>query len=244
MKFNKSISLTLTAYFSVFLSGLSGCAATQLLGDAVLPDYQDTQTVVSDVLIAIGKPTQKIKNHEKSLVLVGNQHSYFIDPNSNNKQLFNQIFSQVDLNNVYINKNNINAKIEPSCRYQHGCGTVDISFIKEKAKLQRNEKNTVKELGFACRDKTMKGKNYLACSNNVAVGYTVISQVKNVNSLQHTFKKPVNLEVTKNSAKSTGDKGREAIFYTLSPVAIVIDVVTFPIQAAVAVASIDASDWH
>ncbi len=243
MTFKKSTPQILTIYLPMLLSG---CAATQLLGDAVLPNYQNTtQTVVSDVLIAIGKPTQHIKTYKAALVLVGNKHSHLIEPNSNNKQLFNRIFSRVDLNNMYINQQNINAEIKSSCRYRHGCGTVDISFIKDKAKLQKNEENTVKALGFDCRDTMTKEKSYLACNNTVSVGYTVITQVKNIGSLQHTFKKPVHLTVVKkNNVKSTSDKGREVMFYTLSPITIAIDVVTFPIQAAIAVASIDSSDWH
>lgn len=250
MNFKKLTSLALMTCLSILLSS---CATTQYLASKTAPNNLDsltqtkTQTLVSDVLVAIGKPTQKVQNYEDSLVLVGKNHSYFIEPNSNDKKLFQQIFSQVDLSNIYINQQDINAEIQSSCRYKHGCGTVELSFRKEKAKLLANEEKTVKKLGFQCHEQTITAKNYLTCNNKVAIGYTVISQVKNVHSLQHRFKKAVNLTIVKKTNlknQSVKKTGKQAVYYTLYPVAVVIDIVTFPIQAILGLATIDGSDWN
>ncbi len=237
MNFKKLTSLALMTCLSILLSS---CATTQYLASKTAPNNLDsltqtkTQTLVSDVLVAIGKPTQKVQNYEDSLVLVGKNHSYFIEPNSNDKKLF-----------IYINQQDINAEIQSSCRYKHGCGTVELSFRKEKAKLLANEEKTVKKLGFQCHEQTITAKNYLTCNNKVAIGYTVISQVKNVHSLQHTFKKAVNLTIVKKTnLKNQSITGKQAVYYTLYPVAVVVDIVTFPIQAILGLAMIDGSDWN
>lgn len=214
---------------------MTGCATATF--DKFAGNGYNEQVVVEDEIIAIGKPSRPITNYENDLLLVGKKYGYLatvIEPK--NKQLFKQVFSGIDLQaltldtgRLYTNELTYDMDVRlygssyENCPTKYGCYRLDILFDKPINKVQLNEKQRLKSLGFNC----WVEKDIFSCSQKVRVGLTPTNKVNNFDKLKHKLKHPIDLKITK-LIKNKGIP--RPLYYAILPLTMTFDVITLPIQ--------------
>lgn len=240
---------------------LSACYATTGLKDVAYnknPEVSyDRVPLLNDVIIAIGKPSTPVKNHEYALALVGASNNYLIEPNNpynhrqHNPKLFNDIFSTVDLNYLYLNTSSTPKNIDTSaatnelkafivdgnlddrreCNSVHGCADLALRFQKPVAMLKNNEEKTLTSLGFRCLKLGQEDKT-LECSSDISVSFTILQTANKNEAVQHKFKQPLYLSITQVTTSTSKPNSLAKGLLILYPAAAAIDIITFPLQFA------------
>lgn len=221
------ISLTLSV-----LSVLSGCFATMALHDKATQSDTRTQVHLSDTITHIGIPKKPLKDYPHALVMVGNKQSYLLtSPHTTRPSLLKDIFTQLDTSHLYIKptnnpnaqtQNHYNISIHHHCHTQNKlCDTVWLHYQKPTAKLHKHEQSKLVNLGFDCRTTHQE----LICQQEV--GFEIhLAQISANQNLPHRLKQPIHFQAVSEEYHTTTNKG----LMLLTPVAVGIDIVTFPIQ--------------
>lgn len=248
MKLNLRKSFSTLSLVAMTMT-LSGCMATMGLlyatddagGSLKSSGSIEEKTLLSDKVIAMGKSKTPISSHEHALVLIGESNSYLIEPAGKDKMTFERIFTIVDLSSLYIRSKNetedTSSKVSNSfevlvnndeCEYQHGCHDMELYFKKPLNDVLTKEQVQLESLGFDCYVGNIEG--YLTCKRKVKIGFTVANQVQNFDNLQYKLKQQFDIRFYTEVLDNDESVIKKGIYYTLLPVTMAIDVVTFPLQ--------------
>lgn len=220
---------------------LSACFATKALIKAEEKSKEDrwVATNITDKILAIGKPTKPINGYENALVLVGEKHNYLIELVNSPKADLQSIFESIDLSYVTIglhDRDHIAVKQKAgdhhdgyhACPSSFGCAYIGLSFLKPLVLVTYKEKENLQRLGFSC-SKYIDNRKLHCFTGYNKIAFTVVQKTTQPNSLSHRFQYPLSMvyyEFHANKGETSS-----AVFNTLLPLAIIVDVVTFPIQA-------------
>lgn len=231
----KNVSLVLMVVFVSLL--LTGCIASGFLEEGIKKSNQKrwTATDTNDHIIAIGKPAKPITGYDNALVLVGRNHDYLLT-SAQGTNNFKNILESVDLRYLYIDLHNQKhvAVKQPaddySCPSSFGCiDEVSLHFKKPLVQLSKNERKHLESLHFNCYGDA--DKVFLSCYYTTYRIALTMTQKNTNQSLKHQLKTPLPIVFYEFHA-SKGVLGRGAR-WALLPLAVVFDVVTFPIQVGV-----------
>lgn len=195
----------------------------------------------TDNIIAVGKPAKVIQNYPYALVLVGQKYNYLIESLDDNEQKSRQlltIFEQLPAQYLTISTKTYQTQyadflmVKPAggyyqCSSQYGCTHIELTFKKPKKQLKLNDESQLNALGFECNNIT----DYLSCHHGIKMAITPITKTdtqKNMGTA-YQFKQPIVIKFYDfHAKKGTLTRG---VLTALLPLAIVVDVVTFPVQA-------------
>lgn len=221
-----------------------------MLNEQTYEQRYETGVVLQDQLIAVGIPAQPLKGYENALAIAGQQYSYLIQPSlqyagHNIKQPLEltKILKEIDLNYLTVGKfkkvgklseDEIEVALFPKFEIEindskqamnHTIKATEISFMyyKQRTLIKAGEIEHLESLGFKCEIKDSAQR----CFNTGYIDITVAKPVSNQNNLQHKLKTPLQLSVTYNIAKRNP---KEIANYALTPLALVFDIVTSPLQ--------------
>lgn len=238
-------SIILVSYFIL----ISACATHALFGNTETQTNSKTSIALQDQIVAIGQASKPVKNFENALVLVGKQHSFFVQPNNdtnNPSRLFQSIFNKIDLKSVYLapslghntmtqintHQNNhiileLNEKIQ-----NHRSVPYDASlyFIKASKELSKSEKNQLLSLGFQCQTALEDYPQQTVCNREIRTIITLASKAQNANNLPYRLKQPIDIQY---KVTSTSKDYSRQFFKVLTPVTVAFDIVTLPIQGGI-----------
>ncbi|WP_066801634.1 hypothetical protein [Moraxella oblonga] len=215
---------------------LNGCATVYTVSSANDVRYRK-QTALSEKIIAVGKPKSPIPSHPYAMVLVGETHSILVNPTPSAKipqNLFNQIFDKVDLNYLYLTTTNDGTS--KSLELDMGKDPVGMPKINQEVRflfskprnlIKTNEQKTLENLGFDCQTHNDNSAN-LICTQMVNTSFTLAQKVQNAHNIPYRFKEP--LVIHFNYKQSHKQPAR----LLLTPLALVLDVITLPIIIPVA----------
>ena len=229
---------------------ISSCATYYALNNSDVQEVKKQHIMLQDKVIAIGRPSTPIPHYPYALILAGQKNSYLVQPvpsSTTPLNLFEQIYSQIDLNYIYLDPNNQisrniqhNIKTPPENKLEFKLGNepkisdlvnskLGIYYLRELKKVPKKEKNQLAELGFQCDEANQSNTKYYLCNRHINTTIQVASQVKNINNIQHTLKQPLNIEFTYTQTKKNY---RRVGLKALTPVAVAVDIITSPIQGA------------
>ncbi|WP_111860717.1 hypothetical protein [Acinetobacter sp. CFCC 10889] len=232
-----------------FSTLISACATHALFGNSTTETNTKTSIALQDQIVAIGHTSKPVKGFENALVLVGKQHSFFVQPNNdanNPSYLFQRIFTEIDLKSVYLapslghntttqintHQNNhiileLNEKIQNNRSVPYDAS---LYFIKASKDVSKNEKNQLLSLGFQCQTALEDYPQQTVCSREINTEITLASKVQNANSLPYKLKQPIDIQY---KVTSTSKDYSRQFFKVLTPVTVAFDIVTFPIQGGI-----------
>ncbi|MDV2439727.1 hypothetical protein QR665_09615 [Acinetobacter gerneri] len=228
---------------------LSGCA-TMMLNEQTFTPRIEKGVLLQDQLIAVGVPAKAIRGYDGALAIAGEQYSYLVVPSTERfsrsiqKPLaIKKILKEVDLNYLTVGKFKQVAKLsedqvqvalfpefdilvdDSKKIVSHTIKATEISFMyyKPRSLIKAGEIEHLQSLDFKCEIK----ETAYRCFNTGYVDITVAKPVSNKNELEHVFKKPIKLNVNYEISKINP---KEVASYALTPLAIVFDIVTSPLQ--------------
>lgn len=214
MKSLSVIALSLSATFA-----LSGCMATGLVGSWSYKEHKQ-HIELSDTLVAVGKPKTPINGHPDALILAGVQHNYLVEGRfKEDREEMASIFGDLDLNYVRIEKIDLAERIG-----QHYVADVKLRYSKPKELVSTKEYNILQKISGSNCTSREGGANTIRyeCPLPLTVNINPIKKPEN-QVLQHRFSEPLKVEFYSKKFSKT-----PAIL--LLPLAIAVDVVTFPLQ--------------
>ena len=256
----------------IFLACLPLMLSSCLLSDGVRKDIKNNPdrivTQLQDQLVAVGVPKQDLKEYPYALVLAGQKYTYLVqsynrygsDSNQATASLLN-IFKNTDLSKLYIGETSREArdlinslqsgqqdKRNPSFSIEinehQDVETIskmysDVTIIySQQSKIPTAEIKKLEQLGFHCWEPA-----YTHCSESLNIWVTITPAQTQQEKLAHTFRQPVNFRVFQRF--EAGKTIKQKIFL---PVATVVDIATFPVQAlfciVTVVGCIDFSSTH
>lgn len=240
---------------------LSSCATMALTGsDNWNSSKKYETTVLSENVIALGYPSAPIKGYENAMLLAGKKYSFLVQPKLSSdtpNELFKTLFTQVDLDFLYIDpkpenypieagKNtaydtlDLNVESDNSTKIKQLPVDVGLLFSKPVNMLKANEQRQMEQLGFECKVFGIDQKEDLICQRVVPTAITIASTVQNIDNLNYKLKRPLTINL--NYQGETKGSNKEWL-RILKPVAIAVDIVTFPVQVlGVGLALLSISD--
>ena len=218
--------------------GMSACASqyvTHELGAKqghVTTDYQ-YQVILDDQLVAIGTPKTKIANHEDAWVLMGKQHSYLMTVSGKPTGYLQQVLHSVDARFLRIHgqytRDGLGAVLIAERPEQDKLfEQVRLDYRKPLAQVSAAERQRLQDLGFYCN--AISSSAVYDCSLGLNVQYHIVTAAKPTGSKAHKFAQPHPFKIT---LRSDGNSAAPAATWpqkTLLPLALVVDVVTAPVQ--------------
>lgn len=228
----------------LMITSLTACVFSGGLENKISQSKNNRFTVnesKTDNIVAVGKPANIITTHPYALVLVGQKYNYLIEGLDDDEQKSREIltiFEQLSTKylsistQTYQTQNTDFLMVRPtgghySCISEYGCTHITLSFKKPKNQVKIADENQLTALGFRCNEITEN----LSCYRSIKMAVTPITKAtnqKNTAAAYH-FKKPITIKFYDFHAK----KGtlKRGVLTALLPLALVVDVVTFPIQA-------------
>lgn len=211
----KKISFILAILISM---GLSGCA-TSMVGSLSNQSQQRTLQF-SDTLFAIGKPKTTIAKYPDALVLAGEKNYYLL---TSYDQALPNIFANFNLNQLRILEI---GDVEESPTQKAYYANVLIEYRKAKNQISPAEQAILQKErgGFSCTEQTSHQTKVveLECRKRMQVNLLPIKKPAE-QKLQHTFSTPQKLNFYSGHSRTTSAK-------YLYPLALAVDIVTFPVQ--------------
>ena len=218
--------------------GLSACATqyvTQEMGAKqghVAADYQ-YRVILEDQLVAIGTPKAKLAQHEGAWVLVGKQHSYLMTVQGKPAGYLQQVLHSVDARFLRIQgqyaRDGLGAVLIAERPEQDKLfEQVRLDYRKPLAQVSAAERQRLQDLGFYCN--AINSSAVYDCSLGLNVQYHLITAAKPTGSKVHKFAQPHLFKIT---LRSDGNSAAPAATWpqkALLPLALVVDVVTAPVQ--------------
>ena len=218
--------------------GMSACASQYVKHELgakqghVAADYQ-YQVILDDQLVAIGTPKTKVTGHEDAWVLIGNQHSYLVTVSGKPTGYLQQVLHSVDARFLRIHgqytRDGLGAVLiaerpEQDILFEQ----VRLDYRKPLAQVSAAERQRLQDLGFYCN--AISSSGIYDCSLGLNVQYHIITAAKPTGSKVHKFAQPHPFKIT---LRSDGNPTATAATWpqkALLPLALVVDVVTAPVQ--------------
>ncbi|MDO4998110.1 MAG: hypothetical protein Q4E16_05670 [Neisseria sp.] len=219
---------------------LSGCLATQALDNSI--EQSENQrwvaTDFNDTIVAIGKPKTPIEGYKNALVLAGQKQNYLVYHESNpDDDSLKNIFETADLRYLRIKlpekQTHIalkKASAEFACHSSFACVDamdIELHFYKPDSLYDARDFPKLKKLGFQCRQYAGQPLFCYYLAGKLVLVPTQLAS--NQANLTHRLKTPIPVVYYEFHADK-GSVGR-GIKNALIPLAVVFDIVTFPIQA-------------
>lgn len=222
---------------------LSGCATSYTITKSKSGTAIQTHVHFSDHITHIGMPKSQLKDFPYALVALGEKQSYLITSgDENNPSVLYDIFNQVDIHYLYLeprlfldskinttrSENIFKTSITDDCYKQNKlCNTMRLYFQKPTDELANNEISKLNKLGFTCQAlaKTHKSQELLQCQRLIEVN-THINQKINTQANAYQLKQPITFQIIEEEPKRVDRKG----IALLTPLAVVVDIVTLPVQ--------------
>lgn len=247
----KRLSLLIATFLGSSIL-LNGCATMSLLDRAESkPAKQYEKDVLAESVIAVGYPNVPIGGYESAMLLAGKNYSFLVQPIESSdtpENLFQTLFSQVDLNSLYIDpmptnyavkekmqaKSNtliLNLKNDDSKQIKNVTADIGLIFVKPVNSLRVREQSQIEQLGFECNKAIVAEQENIVCQRTVPTAITVASAVQNINNVNYKLKQPLTIEFNYQGKTKASNKEWLKVF---TPVAIAVDIVTLPVQALAA----------
>ena len=215
--------------------GLSACATQYVAHELgakqghVAADYQ-YRVILEDQLVAIGTPKAKLAQHEDAWVLVGKQHSYLMTVQGKPAGYLQQVLHSVDARFLRIHgqysRDGLGAVLIAERPEQDKLfEQVRLDYRKPLAQVSAAERQRLQDLGFYCN--AISSSAVYDCSLGLNVQYHIITAAKPTGSKVHKFAQPHSFKIT---LRSDGNPAATWPQKALLPLALVVDVVTAPVQ--------------
>ena len=218
--------------------GMSACASQYVKHELgakqghVAADYQ-YQVILEDQLVAIGTPKTQIAGHKDAWVLIGKQHSYLMTVNGKPTGYLQQVLHSVDARFLRIHgqysRDGLGAVLIAERPEQDKLfEQVRLDYRKPLAQVSAAERQRLQDLGFYCN--AINSSAVYDCSLGLNVQYHLITAAKPTGSKVHKFAQPHPFKIT---LRSDGNSAATAATWpqkSLLPLALVVDVVTAPVQ--------------
>ena len=218
--------------------GMSACAsqyAKHELGAKqghVSADYQ-YQVILEDQLVAIGTPKTQIAGHKDAWMLVGKRHSYLMTVSGKPTGYLQQVLHSVDARFLRIHgqytRDGLGAVLIAERPEQDKLfEQVRLDYRKPLAQVTAAERQRLQDLGFYCN--AISSSAIYDCSLGLNVQYHIITAAKPRGSKVYKFVQPHSFKIT---LRSDGNPTATAATWpqkALLPLALVVDVVTAPVQ--------------
>lgn len=228
---------------------LTACATNALFGNSETEITTKTKIALQDQIIAIGRTSQPIQGYENALVLAGQTHSFFVQPNidsNNSADLFQKIFSHIDLKSLYLapaldndamtqintqQHNSILLKVDEKLKNNRSVPYItSLYFIKKTQLLTAKETSTLKDLGFKYQTELTDYPKQTFCIRTIHTQITLASKVQNLNQLQYKLKQPIDIQY---QVTTTSRNYSRQAFKIFTPLTVAFDIVTSPIQGGI-----------
>lgn len=230
-------------------TGLSGCATSLALNNCTWNEGCSSKVYkeyLADDYIAIGKPATPIAGYDRPLILAGKKSSVIITMPDGEKDLFEKVLKEQHLlKHLNISLTSGNGRPnrffiqEQDKKAQNITGYAGLYFVKPVHLFTEQERIALEKLGFereenrgvnACFDdgygQNGCGVERVYYGKSFTVKMSLAGTVNNVNQLTHQLKEPMYLKFDHQR-----DSKLASISQALVLPAIIVDVVTFPIQA-------------
>ena len=218
--------------------GMSACASQYVKHELgakqghVAADYQ-YQVILEDQLVAIGTPKTQIAGHKDAWVLIGKQHSYLMTVNGKPTGYLQQVLHSVDARFLRIQgqyaRDGLGAVLIAERPEQDKLfEQVRLDYRKPLAQVSAAERQRLQGLGFYCN--AISSSGVYDCSLGLNVQYHIITAAQPIGSKIHRFAQPHPFKIT---LRSDGNPTATAATWpqkALLPLALVVDVVTAPVQ--------------
>ena len=218
--------------------GMSACASQYVKHELgakqghVAADYQ-YQVILADQLVAIGTPKTQIANHADAWVLIGKQYSYLMTVSGKPTGYLQQVLHSVDARFLRIHgqysRDGLGAVLIAERPEQDKLfEQVRLDYRKPLAQVSAAERQHLQDLGFYCN--AISSSAVYDCSLGLNVQYHTITAAKPTGSKVHKFSQPHPFKIT---LRSDGNSAATAATWpqkSLLPLALVVDVVTAPVQ--------------
>ena len=218
--------------------GMSACASQYVKHELgakqghVAADYQ-YQVILEDQLVAIGTPKTQIAGHKDAWVLIGKQHSYLMTVSGKPTGYLQQVLHSVDARFLRIHgqysRDGLGAVLIAERPEQDKLfEQVRLDYRKPLAQVSAAERQRLQDLGFYCN--ALSSSVVYDCSLGLNAQYHIISAAKPTGSKVYRFAQPHPFTITLRSdgnATATASTWRQK---ALLPLALVVDVVTAPVQ--------------
>ena len=215
--------------------GMSACASQYVKHELgakqghVAADYQ-YQVILEDQLVAIGTPKTQIAGHKDAWVLIGKQHSYLMTVNGKPTGYLQQVLHSVDARFLRIHgqysRDGLGAVLIAERPEQDKLfEQVRLDYRKPLAQVSAAERQHLQDLGFYCN--AISSSAVYDCSLGLNVQYHIITAAKPTGSKVHKFAQPHSFKIT---LRSDGNPAATWPQKALLPLALVVDVVTAPVQ--------------
>ena len=218
---------------------LNGCATAYTMSEisdgGTRYDVKE-ETLYTDQLIAYGIPKTPVPSYENALAIVGTKNNYLIEPiqtTAPNQNVLVDIVTQLDLTYLSIaprvssgaNDKNFEITIyDPKASLSE---MMLLRYAKPNLQVTSKEKQLLQSLQFSC-SVPVSTNNYV-CEKNITYRMYAIKKDKNQAPPQYTFRQPIQLKVNL-SQKIQKRNFSKAPYLLLLPLAVVVDIVTLPIQ--------------
>ncbi len=232
-------------YFSIFffivaIFSLSGCFLKTIddIEESGRKAKYVEKTELRDSIIAIGKSKLPISGYENAIILAGKKSSYMVE--TKDLQNLQKLLDFDDLsamriypNDMYLQESRyfvVRTGEQYPCQGINACSMINVVYSKESNSPLTKEENILAKSDFHCQSyRTVEEKYGLRCTYSPTVKITIISSVVNEQFLKHKFSKPLELRFFNYEPKNGENK--RLIYNVLSPIAITLDIITFPIQS-------------
>ena len=218
--------------------GMSACASQYVKHELgakqghVAADYQ-YQVILADQLVAIGTPKTQIAGHEDAWVLIGKQHSYLMTVSGKPTGYLQQVLHSVDTRFLRIHgqysRDGLGAVLIAERPEQDKLiEQVCLDYRAPLAQASAAERQHLQDLGFYCN--AISSSAVYDCSLGLNVQYHIITAAKPTGSKVYKFVQPHSFKIT---LRSDGNPTATAATWpqkALLPLALVVDVVTAPVQ--------------
>ena len=215
--------------------GMSACASQYVKHELgakqghVAADYQ-YQVILADQLVAIGTPKTQIAGHKDAWVLVSKQHSYLMTVSGKPTGYLQQVLHSVDARFLRIHgqysRDGLGAVLIAERPEQDKLfEQVRLDYRKPLAQVSAAERQHLQDLGFYCN--AIGSSAVYDCSLGLNVQYHIITAAKPTGSKVHKFAQPHSFKIT---LRSDGNPAATWPQKALLPLALVVDVVTAPVQ--------------
>ena len=218
--------------------GMSACASQYVKHELgakqghVAADYQ-YQVILEDQLVAIGTPKTQIAGHKDAWVLMSKQHSYLMTVSGKPTGYLQQVLHSVDARFLRIHgqysRDGLGAVLIAERPEQDKLfEQVRLDYRKPLAQMSAAERQRLQNLGFYCN--AISSSGVYDCSLGLNVQYHIITAAKPTGSKVHKFAQPHPFKIT---LRSDGNPTATAVTWpqkALLPLALVVDVVTAPVQ--------------
>lgn len=246
------LSLCLNFYF------LHGCMSTSLLNYAKIKDIPQEKFMLTDQIQEVGQATQKFKNFEQPLVLIGQKNNYLI----NNQNQLDLIALNEKLSKIIITPNDdcchglssatnspkLNPNLQQSNKLPQTQNSSQLNlplyvvYYQQENKINADEATFINSQNFLCNSNNfIQGNLFIRCKLDIGNQLSILpkdvvlptSKLRSIPALQ------INAEYHK-----TKKEYKKAPLMILLPVTATLDVITAPFIGLYAIYLLSSMNGH